>query len=133
MITEKPVKKQPGPPRWAEWEEWVAWAEWVKWETFRARGSMPIYEYYCASCKEGKEILQKISDPVLSLCPDCHKGPFSKKISRSFGLQFTGTGFYETDYKKTVHEPLEGVEKGSCSGSCSSCPSPCGCGGEKKS
>jgi putative FmdB family regulatory protein len=37
---------------------------------------MPIYEYRpksagCATCREGIERLQKLSDPPLAACPDC--------------------------------------------------------------
>lgn len=37
---------------------------------------MPIYQYVadppaCATCEEGIEILQKLSDPALAACPDC--------------------------------------------------------------
>jgi putative FmdB family regulatory protein len=84
---------------------------------------MPIYEYYCSSCKSVKEIIQKVSDPEAASCPDCKKKTLKKMISRSFGVQFSGSGFYETDYKK----------KSGCSGSCSSCSSSCGCGKKKPS
>ncbi len=32
---------------------------------------MPIYEYQCASCGEQMEVMQKISDPKLTVCPEC--------------------------------------------------------------
>jgi putative FmdB family regulatory protein len=37
---------------------------------------MPIYEYVpktagCPACREGIEVLQRLSDPPLSACPDC--------------------------------------------------------------
>ena len=32
---------------------------------------MPIYEYRCGSCGFQKDHLQKLSDPVLTTCPDC--------------------------------------------------------------
>jgi len=37
---------------------------------------MPIYEYVpkdggCATCREGIERLQRLSDPPLAECPDC--------------------------------------------------------------
>ncbi len=37
---------------------------------------MPIYEYRpsgasCATCRDGIERLQKLSDPPLAACPDC--------------------------------------------------------------
>ncbi len=37
---------------------------------------MPIYEYVakiegCAICREGIEVLQRLSDPPLAACPEC--------------------------------------------------------------
>ena len=32
---------------------------------------MPIYAYRCAACGHAKDVLQKISDPVLNVCPVC--------------------------------------------------------------
>ncbi len=56
---------------------------------------MPIYEYVCQEC--GKfEKMQKISDPFLQECPKC-ASPVEKIISKDFGIQFKGTGFYKTD------------------------------------
>ena len=30
---------------------------------------MPIYAYRCETCGHAKDVLQKMSDPVLSTCP----------------------------------------------------------------
>ena len=59
---------------------------------------MPIYEYQCTDCGFEKDVLQKMSDPVLSECPTCHEQSFIKLISApSFRLK--GEGWYETDFK----------------------------------
>ncbi len=62
---------------------------------------MPIYEYKCADCGFEEEVLQRISDPILTVCPKCG-GHYHKKIS-SPAFRFKGSGFYETDYKKSSH------------------------------
>jgi putative FmdB family regulatory protein len=59
---------------------------------------MPIYEYECESCRKRTEKIQKMSDPLLKKCPHCG-GPLRKLIS-SPAIQFSGTGFYITDYAK---------------------------------
>jgi len=59
---------------------------------------MPIYEYQCESCRKRTEKIQKLSDPLLKKCPSCG-GPLRKLIS-SPAIQFSGSGFYITDYAK---------------------------------
>ncbi|MBL4621588.1 MAG: zinc ribbon domain-containing protein [Immundisolibacteraceae bacterium] len=59
---------------------------------------MPIYEYHCLECDHTKDVLQKLSDPLLTVCPACEKSSFSKKVSAP-GFQLKGTGWYETDFK----------------------------------
>jgi putative FmdB family regulatory protein len=60
---------------------------------------MPLYEYECEA-ENGRrfEIIQKFSDPLLTVCPTCG-GPVRKLIS-SPAIQFKGSGFYITDYAK---------------------------------
>ena len=59
---------------------------------------MPIYEYRCSSCGFQKEYLRKLSDPALSVCPECGKQTFSKMLSAA-GFQLKGSGWYATDFK----------------------------------
>ncbi len=59
---------------------------------------MPIYEYRCDSCGFQKEHLQKLSDPVLTTCPECHKETYVKLLSAA-GFQLKGSGWYATDFK----------------------------------
>ena len=39
---------------------------------------MPIYAYRCDECGFAKDVLQKISDPVLTVCLSCGKPSFKK-------------------------------------------------------
>ncbi|MEJ2454928.1 MAG: zinc ribbon domain-containing protein [Candidatus Thiodiazotropha sp.] len=68
---------------------------------------MPIYEYRCENCGHELEALQKMSDPVLTECPECKQESLKKAISAA-GFRLKGGGWYETDFKsgkkKNVHE-----------------------------
>ncbi len=59
---------------------------------------MPIYEYQCQSCGEVTEAIQKISDPVLTDCPDCGEADLKKLLSAP-AFRLKGGGWYETDFK----------------------------------
>ena len=59
---------------------------------------MPIYAYRCDECGFAKDVLQKISDPVLTLCPHCGKSAFKKQVTAA-GFQLKGTGWYATDFR----------------------------------
>lgn len=59
---------------------------------------MPIYAYKCASCGHRKDVLQKLSDPVLTDCPACGEPGFAKQLTAA-GFQLKGSGWYATDFK----------------------------------
>jgi putative FmdB family regulatory protein len=59
---------------------------------------MPIYEYTCAKCKAHLELMQRISEAPLTVCPRCG-GELHKQVSLS-SFQFKGSGWYVTDYAK---------------------------------
>ena len=65
---------------------------------------MPIYEYRCTSCGFQKEYLQKINDPVMTVCPECEKQTFSKMLSAA-GFQLKGSGWYATDFRNSGAKP----------------------------
>ena len=60
---------------------------------------MPIYEYRCESCSHEMEKLQKISDPVLIVCPSCEQASLKRLVSAA-AFRLKGNGWYETDFKK---------------------------------
>ncbi|WP_068471419.1 FmdB family zinc ribbon protein [Candidatus Protochlamydia phocaeensis] len=62
---------------------------------------MPNYDYYCSSCGCEQEILQKITDPVLTICPSCNQQTWKRKVGGGAGLHFKGSGFYLTDYQNS--------------------------------
>jgi len=59
---------------------------------------MPIYAYRCAECGHTKDVLQKLSDPVLTTCPACGKESFAKQLTAA-GFQLKGSGWYVTDFR----------------------------------
>ena len=59
---------------------------------------MPIYAYRCAACGHAKDVLQKLSDPLLTTCPACGAQAFSKQVTAA-GFQLKGSGWYVTDFR----------------------------------
>lgn len=59
---------------------------------------MPIYAYRCSSCGHAKDVLQKMSDPVLTTCPACGAETFAKQVTAA-GFQLKGSGWYVTDFR----------------------------------
>ena len=59
---------------------------------------MPIYAYKCESCGFAKDVLQKMSDMPLSVCPQCGASSFKKQVSAA-GFQLKGSGWYVTDFR----------------------------------
>ena len=64
---------------------------------------MPIYEYRCLECQHQEEHLQKVSDPVLKVCPACGKETYQKLLSAA-AFQLKGGGWYATDFKSKPAE-----------------------------
>lgn len=59
---------------------------------------MPIYVYKCSACNHAQDVLQKMSDPLLTQCPACHQSTYEKQVTAA-GFQLKGDGWYETDFK----------------------------------
>lgn len=78
---------------------------------------MPIYAYRCANCGHAKDVLQRISDPLLTVCPVCGEPSFEKQVTAA-GFRLKGSGWYVTDFRdegkapKNEHEPRHGHEHG---------------------
>lgn len=74
---------------------------------------MPIYAYKCSSCGFAKDVLQKMSDPPLVVCPACGEATFGKQVTAA-GFQLKGSGWYVTDFKGSQQQPAakNGAEAG---------------------
>jgi putative FmdB family regulatory protein len=73
-----------------------------------------MYEYECGACAHRFERIQKFSDPLVEVCPNCGEKKVHKLLS-SPAIQFKGSGWYITDYAKKGGESKEG-EKPSTDG-----------------
>ena len=65
---------------------------------------MPIYEYRCQTCGYQNEYLQRVSEPLLTDCPECQKPTFTKLVSAA-GFQLKGSGWYVTDFRNNGTKP----------------------------
>jgi len=65
---------------------------------------MPTYDYVCAACDHAFEHFQSISDKLLRTCPQCKKRRLERQFGTGIGVVFKGSGFYETDYKRSGSE-----------------------------
>jgi putative FmdB family regulatory protein len=93
---------------------------------------MPIYEYRCSACGFQKDYLQKVSDPLLTVCPDCHKETFAKQLTAA-GFQLKGNGWYATDFKGSGAKPAaksegEGKSQSASEGKSEGAAPACGTG-----
>ena len=59
---------------------------------------MPIYAYRCTDCGFEKDVMRKVSDPLLTTCPECKTENFAKQLTAP-GFQLKGNGWYATDFK----------------------------------
>jgi putative FmdB family regulatory protein len=59
---------------------------------------VPIYAYRCSACGHAQDVLQKISDPRLTVCPACGQPTLVKQVTAA-GFQLKGSGWYVTDFR----------------------------------
>lgn len=60
---------------------------------------MPIYEFECPACGHRFERLQKLSDADPSECPECQGHGVKRRLTAP-AFRLSGSGWYETDFKK---------------------------------
>ena len=68
---------------------------------------MPIYAYRCDACGHTKDVLQKISDAPLTVCPKCGQASFAKALTAP-AFQLKGSGWYVTDFRDNGKKPGSG-------------------------
>ena len=94
---------------------------------------MPIYAYKCSACGHAKDVLQKLSDQPLTVCPACGQSAFSKQVTAA-GFQLKGSGWYVTDFRNNgggtakTSEPSPVVPSTSASGSGAAASAPAAAG-----
>jgi len=67
---------------------------------------VPIYAYRCDSCGQQDEVLQKMSDAQLTVCPACNNETYSKQLTAP-GFHLKGSGWYATDFKGGAGAPAK--------------------------
>lgn len=73
--------------------------------------TMPTYQYRCTNCGKDLEVVQKFTDPSLTVCPECD-GEL-RKVFNAVGVVFKGSGFYATDSRKSKSASTPAAESSS--------------------
>lgn len=60
---------------------------------------MPIYAFQCCKCGHAFDRLQKMSDPDPDACPACAAHAVRRQVTAP-SFRLSGSGWYETDFKK---------------------------------
>jgi len=82
---------------------------------------MPIYAFQCADCGHSFDRLQKLSDPDPDACPNCSAAAVKRQLTAP-SFRLSGSGWYETDFKKdgdkkrNLAEAAEGAGKAEAKG-----------------
>lgn len=61
---------------------------------------MPTYDYKCTSCENRFEHFQSMMEETLKICKECG-AELKRLIGSGSSPIFKGSGFYQTDYKKS--------------------------------
>jgi putative FmdB family regulatory protein len=69
--------------------------------------NMPIYEFKCTACGVHTDELMRLSDPDPVECPACGE-PALKRLVSAPSFRLSGSGWYETDFKKDGKRNLAG-------------------------
>ncbi len=72
---------------------------------------MPIYAFACSACGHAFDRLQKLSDPDPTACPACAEDAVKRQLTAP-AFRLSGSGWYETDFKKDGDRKRNLVEKG---------------------
>ncbi|CTP82245.1 transcriptional regulator [Xanthomonas translucens pv. arrhenatheri] len=73
---------------------------------------MPIYAFQCAECGHSFDRLQKLSDPDPDACPSCGASAVKRQLTAP-SFRLSGSGWYETDFKKDGDKKRNLAESGS--------------------
>jgi len=86
---------------------------------------MPTYDYVCDACEHQFEHRQSMSSDRLRTCPQCKKRKLRRLIGSGAGVIFRGSGFYETDYKRSGSASKGKSETPTAPAECTSDPASC--------
>lgn len=71
---------------------------------------MPIYAFQCTECGHPFDRLQKLSDPDPDACPACGANAVKRQLTAP-SFRLSGSGWYETDFKKDGDKKRNLTEK----------------------
>lgn len=71
---------------------------------------MPIYAFTCTACGHDYDRLQKLSDPDPAACPQCGANAVKRQLTAP-SFRLSGSGWYETDFKKDGDKQRNLTEK----------------------
>lgn len=88
---------------------------------------MPVYEYECQKCNRTFEVEQRISEPALKECPECH-GQLRRLIAAGTGFIMKNSGRPATGHRPPSPGECSFEQTGiTCCGRGQRCDEP-GCG-----
>jgi len=73
--------------------------------------AMPIYAFQCAECGHSFDRLQKLSDADPQTCPACGAAAVKRQLTAP-SFRLSGSGWYETDFKKDGDKKRNLAESG---------------------
>ena len=82
---------------------------------------MPIYAYKCSACGHAQDVLQKMSDDPLTVCPACHGATYAKQVTAA-GFQLKGSGWYVTDFRDGGKKADKRADKTADTGAATAAP-----------
>ena len=72
---------------------------------------MPIYAFQCTECGHSFDRLQKLSDADPDTCPSCGANGGVRRQLTAPAFRLSGSGWYETDFKKDGDKKRNLTEK----------------------
>lgn len=63
---------------------------------------MPTYTYECKKCGAKMQLFHSMSEKPRVKCEECGSRSVKRLLGTGSGIIFKGSGFYETDYKKSA-------------------------------
>ncbi|UQX12127.1 FmdB family zinc ribbon protein [Candidatus Mycobacterium methanotrophicum] len=79
---------------------------------------MPTYSYTCTECDDRFDVVQAFTDDTLTTCEKC-SGRL-RKLFKSVGVVFKGSGFYRTDSRERAKSSTNGSAKADSSSTATS-------------
>ena len=68
------------------------------------------YDYVCTACSHAWEAEQRISEPALTDCPECHQASAKRQISGGLGFILKGGGWY-SDLYSSAKPPTDSAKE----------------------